>query len=103
MKRKWSELNVEKFFQDLDLNNLMVGFEDLAQYMDGFYERITFNLGNQISLKEKSVSKVNSHPWFDNTLRDQKRKLEERESGINTDKIINGWHSNKKDHDIIKC
>ena len=48
MKRKWSELNVEKFFQDLDLNNLTVDPEDLAEYMDKFNERITFSLDNQI-------------------------------------------------------
>ena len=48
MKRKWSELNVEKFFQHLDLNNLTVYSEDLTDYMDKFNERITFNLDNKI-------------------------------------------------------
>ena len=62
IKRKWPELNVEIFFQDLDLNNLTVDSEDLAEYMDKLNERITFNLDNQIPLKVKRVSKVNSHP-----------------------------------------
>ena len=44
MKRKWPELNAEKFFQDLDLNNLMVDSEELVEYMDKFNERITLNL-----------------------------------------------------------
>ena len=52
---------------------------ELAEYMDKFNERITFNLDNQIPLKENRVSKVNSHPWFDNTLRDQKSKIRRTE------------------------
>ena len=56
MERKWSELNAEKFFQDLDLNNLTVDSENLAEYMEKFNERIAFNLDNQIPLKEERVS-----------------------------------------------
>ena len=92
MKRKWSELNVEKFFQDLDLNNLRVDSEELAEYMDKFNEQITFNLDNQIPLKEKKVSKVNSQTWFDNTLRDQKRNIRGR------DRIC---HKYRQDHQWI--
>ena len=72
--------------------------------MGKFNDRMTFNLDNQMPLKEKRVSKVNSQPWFDNTLRNQKGKSEkDRELGLNTGKIINGLHSSRKGHDIIKC
>ena len=64
MKRKWSVLNVEKSFQDLDINNLIVDSAEFAEYMNKFDERITFNLDNQILLNKKRVSKINFQPWF---------------------------------------
>ena len=57
----------------------MVESEELAEYKDKFNDRITSNLDNQIPLKENRVLKVNSQPWFDNTLKDQKRKIRRKE------------------------
>ena len=53
MKRRWSELNVEKFFQDLDLSNLTVDSEDLAEYMDKYNKRITFQSRQSDTIKGK--------------------------------------------------
>ena len=56
--RNWKKLDAEKFFADLDLNNLSLEMDDLEEMLNNYDNTVNRNLDKQIPYKMRKTPKV---------------------------------------------
>ena len=72
--RNWRKLDAEKFFADLDLNNLSLEMGHLEEMLKNYEDIVNRNLDKQIPYKMRKTPKVVNQIWYDDELREMKRK-----------------------------
>ena len=73
--RNWKKLDAEKFFADLDLNNLSLQMNDLDEMLKNYKHAVNRNVDKQIPYKMRKMPKVVNQIWYDDELREMKRKI----------------------------
>ena len=89
--RNWKKLDGEKFFAHLDLKNLSLEMDDLEEMLNNYEDVVNRNLDKQISYKMRKTPKVVNQIWYDDELREMKKKMcRRKEYGESTRYNING-------------
>ena len=73
--RNWNTWDAEKFFVDLDLNNLSLEMDDLEEILKNYKDVVNRNLNKQIPYKMRKTPKVMNQSWYDYKQREMKRKM----------------------------
>ena len=72
-------LDAEKFFADLDLNNLSLEMDDLEEMLKNCKDVVNRSLDKQIPYKMRKIPKVVNQILYDDELREMKRKMHRKE------------------------
>ena len=68
-----------KNFADLDLNNLSQEMDELEEFLKNYEDAVNRNQDKQIPYKMRKTPKVVNQIWYDDELREMKRKMHRKE------------------------